>query len=342
VTYDGTVKVLDFGIAKAAGGVQTAHGVFKGKVAFMAPEQVVGENVDRRADIFAAGIVLWEAISGQPLLAGDSPVKTLHNLLNKELPRLSTVKPIPEALDDVVAKALERKVEDRFQTAKDMRDALEAFLADGTPVTHEEVGELTQTLFADTRAKIQAQIKTQLATLSLARTSTPSMSMEPVGPPSSGRIPALTDLTALNTGDTSPSGSIVKVESKQNEVPEQPSRMKRLGFAAWIGLTLITLGVSTVAIVRSRPSSPSTPPPPPASTPAIAASAPPPVASIPSAALAATPPPEPTPVAAPASASAKPDAGPPKKKAKPKPKPKPSSDAVVEEKTEPPKPPPEL
>ncbi|HVH41967.1 MAG TPA: serine/threonine-protein kinase, partial [Labilithrix sp.] len=67
LTYEGTVKLVDFGIAKAAGSSQTAHGVFKGKVAFMAPEQVRGENVDRRADLFAAGIVLWEAVTGKHL-----------------------------------------------------------------------------------------------------------------------------------------------------------------------------------------------------------------------------------------------------------------------------------
>src|SRR4029079_1525018 len=87
LTYDGVVKIVDFGIAKAAGTMQTELGVFKGKVGFMAPEQLIGGPVDRRVDVFAAGIVLWEAVTGQHLMADETPAKTLYNLMNKEIPR---------------------------------------------------------------------------------------------------------------------------------------------------------------------------------------------------------------------------------------------------------------
>jgi serine/threonine-protein kinase len=141
LTYDGVVKLVDFGIAKAAGSSQTAHGVFKGKVAYMAPEQVVGDKIDRRADLFAAGVVLWEALTGKPLIADETPAKTLYNLLNKPLPRVSEFRPdIPSALDDVVAKALERDVDKRFPTAKAMREALEACIS-GSSGTNEALGD---------------------------------------------------------------------------------------------------------------------------------------------------------------------------------------------------------
>ena len=118
VTYDGVVKIVDFGIAKVVGSNETAHGVFKGKVSYMAPEQVLCHAVDRRSDVFAAGIVLWEAVTGERLMADKTPAKTLHNVLSKVIPRASSIKEIPAVLDDIIAKALERDIDQRFASAK--------------------------------------------------------------------------------------------------------------------------------------------------------------------------------------------------------------------------------
>src|SRR5262249_23039068 len=92
VTYDGHVKLLDFGIAKldrAEGGTET--GVVKGKIRYMPPEQITGETVDRRADVFAVGVMLWEAAARQRMWPNDSEPTIMHRIVNGEIPAPSTV-----------------------------------------------------------------------------------------------------------------------------------------------------------------------------------------------------------------------------------------------------------
>ena len=126
VTYEGAVKLLDFGIAKSAGQQETAHGVFKGKVSFIAPEQVRCEAVDARADLFAVGVVLWEAVTGKRLMAASTPAATLYNVMTRPIPRASDVSPdVPGALADVIERALRRDREARYGSAREMCDALE-------------------------------------------------------------------------------------------------------------------------------------------------------------------------------------------------------------------------
>src|SRR3954467_6502437 len=125
ITYDGQVKVLDFGVAKATLNVSdTQDGVLKGKFAYMAPEQPTGGVVDRRADIFAAGVVLWELLTGDRLFQGDTAA-TLYQLVNNPISPPSSVSPtVPPELDSIVLQALERSPDARFQTALDMANAL--------------------------------------------------------------------------------------------------------------------------------------------------------------------------------------------------------------------------
>lgn len=256
LTYDGMVKLVDFGIAKAVGTTATAHGVFKGKVAFMAPEQVLGDNVDRRADLFAAGIVLWESVTGKPLMAEENPAKTLYNLMNKAIPRASEANPeVPSALDEIIARALERDVTKRFQTAKEMRDALEGFISASGGVTHDELGELTKRLFADTREKVQAQIKAQLVTLSF-RDSDPSL--EATNELSLSQVrsagPVLLDLGGVGIESSLSNASMYRVVTTGSAQLAAPpaSRTKRVAMVAWVGLTVLALGVSGLALLRSQ------------------------------------------------------------------------------------------
>ncbi|HSC86435.1 MAG TPA: protein kinase, partial [Polyangiaceae bacterium] len=128
VGIDGVSRVLDFGIAKALGRMQDTHtGQVKGKVAYMAPEQLLGQPVDRRTDIFAAGIVLWEALAGRRLFRTPNPGETVQRVLNAEVPRLSDFVPgVSPALADVVARAIERPMATRFASAHDFACSLEA------------------------------------------------------------------------------------------------------------------------------------------------------------------------------------------------------------------------
>jgi serine/threonine protein kinase len=162
VTYDGSVKMVDFGIAKAAfSSVQTEVGVLKGKVAYMAPEQAAGEDVDPRSDVFAMGIVLWELLAQQRLMTGESAAATLLRLLQQPIPSVTTVRPdVPPALEAIVARALEKDPARRFPTALAMRDALEdCIAASGKSVRQEEIGRELSNLFSGVREAIQKQVR---------------------------------------------------------------------------------------------------------------------------------------------------------------------------------------
>lgn len=129
VTDDGQVKVLDFGIAKAFDRVaRTEAGAFKGKVEYLSPEQILGAELDHRIDIFALGAVLFELLTGKKLFARSSMVATLGAITECRVPRPSKVAPsVPRALDDIVLRALARDREQRYATAAELSDALEAF-----------------------------------------------------------------------------------------------------------------------------------------------------------------------------------------------------------------------
>ena len=167
VTYEGMVKILDFGIAKSAGSVRTEQGVIKGKFAYMAPEQAAtDEVVDRRADVFVMGIVLWELLTGERLVYRRNDVQTVHRLLNDPFPPPSSVRPqIPPELDAIVMCALEKHPDQRFQTARAMRDALEEFLlARSKPVRQEDIAPIVCELFDEERSQIRARIRQCIAT----------------------------------------------------------------------------------------------------------------------------------------------------------------------------------
>ncbi len=127
VGVDGTARIVDFGIARAEERLGTTRdGQVKGKLAYMAPEQTTSEPVDRRVDVFTAGIVLWETLCGRRLFKGQSDAEVLRKLLDKPIPRLRDMAPAySEALDDVCARALARSVDDRFDTAAHFAEALE-------------------------------------------------------------------------------------------------------------------------------------------------------------------------------------------------------------------------
>lgn len=140
ISFEGNVKVIDFGIAKAdTGGENTRVGVIKGKPSYLSPEQISGEKLDRRCDVFALGIVLWETLTGRKLFAakqGDNEFAVLKLIESCE----TYVKPpsqfnpnVPKELDYIVLRALAKNRDKRFQTANEMQRALHKFIYSFAP-----------------------------------------------------------------------------------------------------------------------------------------------------------------------------------------------------------------
>lgn len=135
LTREGQVRVLDFGIAKSAFQQhRTESGVIKGKLAYMAPEQARGKDVDHRADLFALGVVLWEMLAGQRLFARDDAFQTVTAMFHDEVPAPSSVRPVPEALEAIVMKSLQRDPTDRHDSCESLTRALRQWLVEvGAP-----------------------------------------------------------------------------------------------------------------------------------------------------------------------------------------------------------------
>ncbi|RKH30957.1 serine/threonine protein kinase, partial [Corallococcus sicarius] len=130
VGFNGGVKLIDFGVAKAQGKLsQTVVGTIKGKHAYMSPEQARGEPLDARSDVFGLGTVFYELLTGGRLFKRESEMATLKAVVGfKIIPPSEAVPGIPKSLDAIVFKALARKRDDRFSTAGELQLALEEFL----------------------------------------------------------------------------------------------------------------------------------------------------------------------------------------------------------------------
>nr|WP_246357677.1 serine/threonine-protein kinase [Pyxidicoccus fallax] len=130
ISYEGEVKVIDFGIAKAAGkATKTQAGILKGKFGYMSPEQIRGLPLDRRSDVFAIGVCLYEMLTGERLFVGDSDFSVLEKVRKAEVPPPSTYnRRIPEALEKIVLKALAKDVDERYQYASELGEDLQRFL----------------------------------------------------------------------------------------------------------------------------------------------------------------------------------------------------------------------
>lgn len=187
LTYQGQVKVLDFGIAKAESRlVNTRTGVVKGKYMYMAPEQAQGKEVDRRADVFALGVSLYEALTHVRPFSRENDLAVLNALLQGEFKRPRELRPdLPEELEAIILKAMAFKPEDRYPTAEAFADDLEAFLGENLSAsgsTH--LGAFLRGHFGEERFTERTRIPT-LATL----TATHGTDGAPVQVPPGERAP---------------------------------------------------------------------------------------------------------------------------------------------------------
>jgi len=130
LSFDGDIKIIDFGIAKAAKRhTQTESGVVKGKMSYMSPEQVLELPVDHRSDIFSCGILLYELLTGMRLFIGESALAVMEKIADAKVTRANEIRPgIPVELASIAHRALCRDPDRRYQSAKAMCDDLEAFM----------------------------------------------------------------------------------------------------------------------------------------------------------------------------------------------------------------------
>jgi len=190
VTFDGVAKVVDFGVAKATalGEGTTRAGQVKGKIGYMAPEQGRGEPIDRRADVFAMGIVLYVLTTGMHPFRKESEGATLFAITSPDpvVPPHKVVPDYPPALEGVVLRALAKDRDKRFASASELFKALDKALPPLMRGSDEEVGVFVSTLFGEQRRVSQAALADALERADRNQLSSPTASDE-TEPTSNGR-----------------------------------------------------------------------------------------------------------------------------------------------------------
>ena len=254
VGIDGIPRVLDFGVAKAAGRTHTTRdGQIKGKLAYMAPEQFRNEPVTRAVDVHAAAIVLWEALTGKRLIVGDSDAAIVERVLYGTFPPPSELVPeLPKEIDAIVARGLARSPAERYPTAREMADALERCLgvASMNEIADWVVGAAGSTL--DKRARMVAAIERSTDRSGAMPAQLPvglsAVELPPVDEPTQAAT-ALTTATVVErkTGPESVTGELAR------------SARGRRRLLAFGGVLLLGGGLVAFALTRApTPRAPST------------------------------------------------------------------------------------
>jgi len=286
VGTDGVSRLTDFGIAKVAYTAgHTRTGKIKGKIAYMSPEQARAQKVDRRCDVWAAGVVAWELFSGERLYDTEDEIAALLKVVNEDPPRLASVRPdLPAELDEAVASALERNLDARCPSA----DALRRRILDVLPAADiSEVAEFVRRVvgpkLAERQRKIEEirQLRGKLGELSAVageHGSSPRASSAALTP--GGMSPSFPD---IRLSEQSSETALATSGPVERLLDERRRRAALIGVATGLGIGLV--GVVVIAIVvaiREEPSQPAT-----ATSVAVA---PPPATTAPAAAtLSATP-----------------------------------------------------
>ncbi|MBN9687339.1 MULTISPECIES: protein kinase domain-containing protein [unclassified Corallococcus] len=270
VTYQGQVKVLDFGIAKAESRlVQTRTGVVKGKYIYMAPEQAQGKEVDPRADVFSLGVSLYEAVTHVRPFSRENDLAVLNALLQCEFEKPRALRAdLPQGLEDIILKAMAFKPEDRYATAEDFAVALEAFASDfqGGAASAPALGTFLRNHFGEERVTEKTRIPT-MATLTAARPTDPEFAaIANSGTNTYGQQVARPSSTGVRTLTSQNKAAPVQAQAPAPEVvpsapPVKPaSRRWLLGVVG--GLGLVAAGVAFVVARPGGGAANVTPPPP--------------------------------------------------------------------------------
>ena len=236
VGVDGVAHLLDFGVAKAASRLHTTeNGLIKGKLAYMSPEQLHNEPFDRRVDLFATGVVLWELLTGQRLFARGDPGATVSAVLSGGVKRPSELRPeISPALDAVVLKALAPEAKDRFATAREMALALEQA---AEPASVLRTGAWVESVAKDSleaRAERLRQVE---------EGSSPGMVLDP----------ASLQRSLASSGSVAPPARAA--DSATFDAPPGDRSRRRTRVALWsgVGLACVLLAATIVALSKRSP-----------------------------------------------------------------------------------------
>jgi serine/threonine-protein kinase len=310
ISYEGQVKLLDFGIAKAQSHTtKTQAGVVKGKFSYMSPQQCMGKHIDARADVFALGVVLYEALVGESLYHRPTEYETMRAVIEEPVPSIRDKKPkLPMELDAIVQKALQKEPNDRFRSAADMQSALEDWLArTGRSFTTAKIAQVMESLFEEqilagplvdsTPFGSSFQRRKGAEGTTDPQASNPSASSAALRPATSpsGVVPVPGELPSQASAAAAPSA--VATTAMPAVVAPAPTSSAFRWLPAVIGvLALVVAGaVAAVALTRSDP---------PAQTITTTPLAPPPTVAPPP-----TPPPEEPPVPPPTAPPAAPTDG---------------------------------
>jgi eukaryotic-like serine/threonine-protein kinase len=274
VGVDGVARVLDFGIAKAAGRLHTTRdGQLKGKVGYMAPEQLGAGSVDRRTDIYAAAVVLWEVLTGERLFEGDDAAAVFGSVLQKKVtPPSEKVPDVPGEIDQATMRGLEREPMRRFARARDMAMVIENT---GPLARASEVGEWVAMVGEDLlgeRAQAVADIEAhrgQAATKVVTKPVDKPDAFAAVIEARSGRQPKRRTMTILAAGAALlGTAAVSAMLARRTEPRSAPQEAATSGRADPVSAAQASLSVTEVPAASPPP----TPPEQPASeTPAVSA-----------------------------------------------------------------------
>jgi hypothetical protein len=248
ISFEGEVKVIDFGIAKAANkATKTQAGILKGKFGYMSPEQVRGMPLDQRSDVFACGVVLYEMLTGERLFVGDSDFSVLEKVRQVDiLPPTSYNKRIPEGLEQIVLKALAKDPEERYTYASDIADALQRFLLTSESVfSRKDLMQYMKSTFAEDveREKLR---QAEYAEIKLP--------------------PGMAALAGAAAGGARKTGAIPAAAVAATAAAAAPPPVRKTGAMPVVSASAdgrkITGSIPAVAL-RAPPPVPSSPPPPP-------------------------------------------------------------------------------
>lgn len=250
LSLDGRVKVTDFGVARARDQLhqRTRTGEIKGKLSFMAPEQITGRSYDRRVDVFSLGCVLYSAAVGKKAFKGgtDSEAAVIYAILESRFSRPHEIHPeFPTGLEAIILRAMARQPDERFPTADAMRVALEDWLAETkSKVTSADVGavirETLGLVLAERSERIRNAISNIESASSASRESASSASSASRESVSSEISVVVESGTGTRLVKDLPSGAGAPPESTKNSArpPRLPLR--------WVGPGVATLGVLAV------------------------------------------------------------------------------------------------